>query len=191
MPTFCENCGKSIPDDVKFCPECGAKTSDASNGTQPPISQQTPQVSTTVTPPKKRSTVEWIAIGCGGIILLLIFAAVFSAVYSGRSSTTSSSYNSPVVPTSKIDLVRIESITDSRNEYNWIVFKGIIVNDDSKSHSVGGYIDLYDKNDVKIDHLLIFENVDAYGKTSFETTSTKAENYLGSLNYKYYIDHVY
>lgn len=26
---FCENCGKEIPDDVKFCPICGHKTRDA------------------------------------------------------------------------------------------------------------------------------------------------------------------
>ena len=25
---FCENCGKEIPEDAKFCPECGAKVSE-------------------------------------------------------------------------------------------------------------------------------------------------------------------
>ena len=23
---FCTNCGKQIPDDARFCPECGAQT---------------------------------------------------------------------------------------------------------------------------------------------------------------------
>ena len=100
------------------------------------------------------------------------------------------SYASDSTPAA--DLVRMESITYSRNEYAWITFKGIVINDDSISHSVSAYIDLYDKNGVKFDHLLIFEDVDAHGKTAFEVTSTKAEDYRNGMGkYTKYIDKVY
>ena len=28
---FCTNCGKQIPDDARFCPECGAQTEPQAN----------------------------------------------------------------------------------------------------------------------------------------------------------------
>ena len=28
---FCTNCGKQIPDDARFCPECGAQTEPRAN----------------------------------------------------------------------------------------------------------------------------------------------------------------
>jgi uncharacterized membrane protein YvbJ len=42
LPNFCSNCGESISDDVKFCPECGAKALVRSHETQPVISETTP-----------------------------------------------------------------------------------------------------------------------------------------------------
>lgn len=31
---YCRNCGKQIPDDAKFCPECGASVSETSKSEQ-------------------------------------------------------------------------------------------------------------------------------------------------------------
>lgn len=99
---------------------------------------------------------------------------------------------SPVVVThlQDEDPVRITSCKCTWGEYGWLYCKGIVQNDDTRKHSVSLYIDVYSDTDVKYDHLLSFVNVDAGGKTAFESTSTEAENYKGG-RYKYYIDRIH
>jgi hypothetical protein len=105
MPNFCSNCGKSISDNMKFCPECGMKTFGSLDEIQPSVSQpppvQQPLSPSDYIPPvtekkenvpdqtittKKRSTGEWVAIGCGGIILLIILSAVITGITNNLSS---------------------------------------------------------------------------------------------------------
>src|SRR5208337_2918012 len=52
---------------------------------------QIPEQQGTKSTPKKRSPLEWIAICCGGAILLVIVAAFIAGMYQGVSSTPSSS----------------------------------------------------------------------------------------------------
>ena len=42
---FCENCGKEIKDENKFCPYCGASVQPEQNGEQPKQSAQSEQKS--------------------------------------------------------------------------------------------------------------------------------------------------
>ena len=42
---FCENCGKEIKDENKFCPYCGASVQPEQNGEQPEQSAQPEQKS--------------------------------------------------------------------------------------------------------------------------------------------------
>jgi hypothetical protein len=122
MEKVCPNCGENTPDD-KFCENCGTALSVSSATDQLPISQpaptqqpvqpvlyippmkkekEIPAVHTSVQQPqgsapermtKKRSTVEWVAIFGGVIILLIIIVsiigyAVLGASYSNPPQTT-------------------------------------------------------------------------------------------------------
>ncbi len=122
MEKVCPNCGENTPDD-KFCENCGTALSVSSATDQLPISQpaptqqsvqpvlyippmkkekeipavhtsaQQPQGSATERMTKKRSTVEWVAIFGGVIILLIIIVsiigyAVLGASYSNPPQTT-------------------------------------------------------------------------------------------------------
>jgi hypothetical protein len=122
MEKVCPNCGENTPDD-KFCEHCGIALPVTSAADQLPVSQpapiqqpvqpvwyipptkmekeiaavhtsaQQPQGAATERTTKKRSTVEWVAI-CGGVIILLIVIvsiigyAVLGASYSNPPQTT-------------------------------------------------------------------------------------------------------
>jgi hypothetical protein len=126
-----------------------------------------------------------------GIILLFVcIAVILAAGCVGSSTSSASSYQPAATPTMSLkQSVTLESVECAFGEYGWLYCKGTVSNGDVRSHSVSGYIDVYDK-DVKYDHMLFFVNVDAKGKTSFESTSTDAENH-GPGTYRYYIDRVY
>lgn len=103
MAKFCQTCGNQIIDNnAPFCPKCGAKLPITSPAPQP--QNPKPQSNT-----KKRSTVEWIAIGCGGIILLVIVSAFIAGMISGisgasqKTSTTAGTQQPIVPPTPTID----------------------------------------------------------------------------------------
>jgi hypothetical protein len=81
MAKFCPECANPITDgNVQFCPKCGAKLPNTSP--TPPLQNPTPPSTT-----KKRSTVQWIAIGCGGIIILVIISAIIAGMSSGISAS--------------------------------------------------------------------------------------------------------
>ena len=100
MAKFCPECGYPISDtNAQFCPKCGATlpaiSANRSNSVVQPVppSVQTPMPLGT-TPEKaikKRSTLEWIAIICGGAILLVIVSAFIVGMITGVSSSSSSS----------------------------------------------------------------------------------------------------
>src|SRR5208337_5427561 len=120
MAKFCPECGSPLIESSKFCTNCGAKipvistderTSVAQSETAqqpthpswyiPPVTKesatnQIPEQQGTKSTPKKRSPLEWIAICCGGAILLVIVAAFIAGMYQGvtsSSSSTDSVYN--------------------------------------------------------------------------------------------------
>jgi len=109
MPKFCPECANPIVENnMPFCPKCGAKLPITSSEPQPPANQplsvqQPPQPSwyippsnsastsvqtpasqsrdpTTESTTKRRSLGEWIAIICGGIILLVILSAFIAGM---------------------------------------------------------------------------------------------------------------
>ena len=114
MVKFCTECAHPIIDgNMPFCPKCGAKLPINSPevqplANQPSAVQQPPQPSWYISPAnssstsvqtlapqsrdpttenttKKRSLGEWIAIICGGIILLVILSAFIAGMFSGMS----------------------------------------------------------------------------------------------------------
>jgi hypothetical protein len=109
MAKFCPECAYPISDkNAEFCPKCGVKLplitpkeqipivqkGEEQQKAQPswylPPSSSAPSSVQTVEPhqqgstigsePKKRSNGQWIAICCGGIILVVIISAIFVAV---------------------------------------------------------------------------------------------------------------
>ncbi len=69
---FCTNCG--APMEGQFCTKCGARAGAAPPAGNPPatpaadVSQPTPQ--------KKGKVLKWVLLGCGGLIVLALIAAV-------------------------------------------------------------------------------------------------------------------
>jgi len=111
MAKFCPECAHPIiVDNSQFCPKCGARLPVTSPEVQPqqpthppyyipPASANPPSVQTSVqqqqnpiveSPTQKRSTFEWIAICCGGIILLVIGSAFLASMASNLSTASSS-----------------------------------------------------------------------------------------------------
>lgn len=115
---------------------------------------------------------------------------ILTALLAGCASSSSSPASYATVATPRPQPY-IDGVTNDRNSYGWLIVKGYVVNPDSKSHSIEGYVDFYDKNDVKFDHCLFFIDVDAHGKTAWDVTSTKAEDYPYGVTYKKYIQRVY
>ena len=95
-PVICPTCGKSTPEG-KFCESCGSRLPITSPAVQP-------QYPTTESTTKKRSAIEWIAIGFGGIILLVIVSAFIAGMSSGifgalKTTSTSTGSTSVTEPT--------------------------------------------------------------------------------------------
>jgi hypothetical protein len=128
------------------------------------------------------------------VVLLLAALYVFIALLfipSPNAPSQTPAITAPVpaaAPTQPI--IRLEDVTGVRNKYDWGIVSGTIVNDGSAVHSVSGYVDFYDDNKVKFDHVLFFVNVDAHGRSTFECTSTDAEHYQ-TYKYRAYLDEVY
>jgi len=104
MSKFCPECANPINDSsMPFCSKCGAKLPSTSPEVQPPPTRQPavqqpaypsyiPPVSNVPTkPPVKRSALEWIAIVCGGIILLIIVSVFIAGMMHGISGASSPS----------------------------------------------------------------------------------------------------
>ncbi len=95
MADVCPGCGKPVADEnFKFCPNCGLKLPDLSpiqkdqsvSAPQQDTSQNTePLIPGKAT--KKRSTLEWIILFCGGAILLVVVSAILSIAFLTPVST--------------------------------------------------------------------------------------------------------
>jgi hypothetical protein len=116
MVKFCPECGsKLVSETSKFCDKCGAALPSVS--LVPPIGQ-TPvqkQGPTIVVPKKNRSALEWIAIICGGFILLVGVAAFIAGMSHGLSPTSSHSL----------------SITDIKNQAQNITYDNLVRNNEN------------------------------------------------------------
>ena len=118
---YCKQCGKEIPDDSRFCPNCGTVTDGSEKAAYPDLSNvpQTPE------PPRKRKK-------RGGMVAILIFLGVAAVIVVGISQMGT-------VPTPS----SVEVIMDV-NEYAGISLEEL----QSKitNLEVGGGIELTDQN---------------------------------------------
>jgi hypothetical protein len=87
MAKFCPKCGKPVADEsTKFCSNCGLKLPDSSliendqNRPVQAISLKTEQP-VPFQPIKKRSTLEWIILVCGGAVLVVAALVILSIVF--------------------------------------------------------------------------------------------------------------
>jgi hypothetical protein len=79
----------------------------------------------------------------------------------------------------------LSGVSHTENKYGWTIVSGTVENHTSKDKNVAIYVDFYNAAGAKIDHVLDYVSVDAYGKSTFEATCTKG----GAVEWKYYIDH--
>ena len=124
-----------------------------------------------------------------GIILLLFCIAAMILITGCMSQSTSQTPSTASIVTTyqkKEDLVTLDSFECEYGKKNLLYCKGVVKNDDTRTHSVTGYIDVYDSNDIKYDYLMFNINVDAKGKTSFDKTFTEVEQHPNST-FMYYI----
>ncbi len=117
-----------------------------------------------------------------GIILLFVCIAAMILITGCMSQSTA---QLPSTFQRKEDLVTLDSF-DCKYEHNLMYCKGVVKNEDTRTHSVTGYIDVYDSSDIKYDYLMFNINVDAKSKTSFEKTFTEVQKHPNST-FMYYI----
>lgn len=101
---FCNQCGKQIPDDTAFCPECGAKVDGAAGQAATPVAPV--QAAAPVTPAapvqaaapakaagapaeKKKLPIVPIAVAAGVVVVLILLISLFSGK---KSSSNMSAY---------------------------------------------------------------------------------------------------
>ncbi len=120
---------------------------------------------------------------CSGIIILFVCIAAMILITGCMNQSTALT---PSTYQRKEDLVTLDSFDCKYGGNNLLYCKGVVKNDDTYPHSVTGYIDVYDSNNIKYDYLMLNINVDAKGKTSFEKTFTDVEKHPNST-FMYYI----
>lgn len=106
---FCFICGKPIPDDVSFCPQCGAAvrraeavSNQAANGQSAPgapgttpdpaASHQAVPTPGAPVPPPRRGIPKAAVIGIAAVALVAIVAAVAAFALPGGSSARATSW---------------------------------------------------------------------------------------------------
>jgi len=95
MVKFCPTCGKQLEfENAEICPSCGVRIQPTSSNSIKPEN----------TTDKVKSAGKWIAICCGGIILLVIISSVFSYIVLGpeyfkSESVTGRQPSVPLTPT--------------------------------------------------------------------------------------------
>ncbi|MDO9035900.1 MAG: hypothetical protein Q7U51_11935 [Methanoregula sp.] len=126
-----------------------------------------------------------------GIILLFCIAAMIWITGCMSQSTEQTPSTAPLLKTyqSKEDLVTFERLECKYGENDWLYCKGVVKNNDTRRHSVIGYIDVYDSGNIKYDYMMISVNVDAMSETSFEKKCTSVEKHPNST-FMYYISSV-
>jgi hypothetical protein len=106
MAKFCPKCGKPVADEsTKFCANCGLKLPDSSplekdhpgSASIQPIIPQT-ELPKPGKPIKKRSTLEWIILVCGGAVLAIAALVILSIVFLTPVSTITTDTSDKNVP---------------------------------------------------------------------------------------------
>ena len=114
---------------------------------------------------------------------LIVFAMVFVAgCTAAATAPTTTAATVTTVPT-----IVLNETSNSIIHYGWGEVKGTVTNNANVAHDVALYVDFYDAQGVKIDHVLDFVSVDAHGTSTFDCTTTK----LGTDSAKLYVDHFY
>lgn len=84
---FCNQCGKQLPDDAAFCPECGAKQEVAAEASaqaaipvqEQPAAQAVPEPTPAQAPKKKNGTVKiLIPVAAAFVVLVLLLVVLFT-----------------------------------------------------------------------------------------------------------------
>jgi hypothetical protein len=159
MAKFCPECGNAITDtSLPLCSKCGAQLPQDKLKQHSPAQQQTNENST-----KKRSTGKWIAICCGGIIVIVVLAAFITGI------TTNLSQNS--VNSHKLSIVEI------KNQANSIPWTDLMRTPDNYKNTI-----VYFRGKV-----LQIQN--EYGNKYMLRIATKKTPYLGYLEDAIYVDY--
>ena len=91
------------------------------------------------------------------------------------------------VPTTVVPTIELKETTNQVIHYGWGEVTGTVTNNANIAHDVALYVDFYNAQGVKIDHVLDFVSVDAHGTSTFDCTTMK----LGTASAKWYVDHFY
>ena len=125
-----------------------------------------------------------VAIVVGAVLFIGAAFLVMNAVNTEQAAADA--YKNAVVAP-EIPAYEFKDVSYGSTKYGWGEVKGVIVSNVPKAHSVAVYVDFYNKDDVKIDHVLDYVNVDGNGQATFKCTTTKDGDYKA----KWYIDHYY
>ncbi len=172
MAKFCPTCGKPLQfENAEICPNCG-------------VGIQGPQTESTT---KKRSALEWIAIVCGGIILLVFLSAFIAGMFSGMSGDNYKycSDNFPGTtydPSSKMcehypTPTPTLSIEQIKSQARSISFASLMRNSDEYTNSL-----VYFRGSV-----VQVQNID--GNNYYLRINTKPDPYLGYMDDTIYVDY--
>lgn len=126
MAKFCPKCGKPVADEsAKFCQNCGLNLPDSSvtendrdqSGSLPAPSPHT-ELPVSLQPRKKRSTLEWIILICGGAILVVAALAILvilflTPVYTVTTNVSDKNVQSLDTPASATTIPVVVSIPSS------------------------------------------------------------------------------
>lgn len=201
MVNFCTKCGNAVPINSLFCPKCGTKLPIILDNTQttdtpsavpqkiqpsyyiPPVSKSptTSQQGRTKldqdpfseNTPKKRTTNEWIAICCGGIILLV----VVSAIISGISGSKTTSPTTPIQQATLQPTPTINPIVQIKNYAQTIPYDDLFRNNENY---VGKTVYYRGK---------IIQIMPVFGDNYIIRVATKKSQYLGYIEDILYVDY--
>ncbi len=114
---FCSNCGKELPENAKFCLECGQKAAENSAETGAIPTGEVPQaVVSAETPKKSNKAVKIIVVASVALIFIVLFIlAMCQTVYNGRISKIKGKYGRYVMTGSNTYSPAIITLEDNGN----------------------------------------------------------------------------
>jgi hypothetical protein len=95
---YCPKCGKELPEDANFCPNCDAQVSGIKLPSTPDnSSKQLNEKKQEPVQKPERSILFWILIFIGAIGIVIIISAISAALLFGMAGTETPNSDSPVV----------------------------------------------------------------------------------------------
>jgi hypothetical protein len=101
------------------------------------------------------------------VIAIVAIAMMTAGCTSSQAQKPDYSWKTPTPePTPALPAIEFKDVTYGTIHYGWGEVKGKIVSNVASEHSVAIYVDFYNKDGVKIDHVLDYVNVDGYGEAA-------------------------